>query len=172
MTTLRATGIAVVCGCLLLTACSGTGRFGDNRACPLVGWKTATGAAGGAFIGAGIGAAAGRDAKAALIGALAGALIGAMVGNSLDQKDCATAQAALNQALDQSQPGETKVWVNPESGNSGSFTSGGNVPQASGEICRSFERSVSDKNGHPMQNEHGNVGIACRNDKGDWVVRG
>jgi surface antigen len=155
--------IGVAAASLLLAGCatgSGPGEIGANKT--TVGGLL--GAAGGAVAGAQFGKGTGQLAAVAA-GTLLGALIGSEAGKSLDRADQQYAYRANQQA--QSAPiGQTIVWSNPQSGNSGTITPvrEGQIP-ATGEYCREYQQSV--QVGGQSQRAYG---TACRQADGSWRV--
>ena len=142
-------------------------------ACSALGPRASSGALIGGLAGAGAGAAIGASAgngTDALIGAgsglLVGILAGAAIGHHLDQRDCATAQVALQQ-LDNAPTGQLIPWSDPATGNSGSFqpTAAEYTDPKSGQICRPISESYYISGHQPVVGDTGDV---CRTANGDW----
>lgn len=124
---------------------------------------TGVGAIGGGLLGSQIGGGSGR-LWATGAGVLLGALAGSSVGKSLDKADMAYAQSA--QAKAYSAPvGQTINWNNPQSGNSGSYTTVRDGSRANGQYCREYTQTI--KVGG--QTEQG-TGTACQNPDGSWQI--
>ena len=122
-----------------------------------------TGAAGGGLLGAQFG-----DGKAQLAataaGTLAGALIGSEIGRSMDTVDKLKVGQAQQQAS-AAPVGETIVWSNPDSGNSGSVTTLRDGTSTGGRYCREFQQTVVV--GGQVQDSYG---VACRQPDGSWQL--
>lgn len=143
-----------------------------HNACQAFGPKTLSGAAIGTLGGAGAGAAIGAIAsggKGAAIGAGAGALAGLIggliAGNQLDKRDCAQAQAALQQVRYMS-IGQNSSWSNAETGSYGSYTPlTGDMQQANGQICREVRQDTTLK-GHATTSQKE---LTCRDVDGNYT---
>lgn len=127
---------------------------------------------GGTVIGAGLGALAGSQIgsgrgqlAAVAIGTLAGALLGSEVGKSLDLADKAAMERSTQRALETAPSGQTVVWRNPDSGNSGTITPAPAAQRASGEFCREFQQTITVA-GRSEQA----YGTACRQLDGSWKI--
>ena len=72
-----------------------------------------------------------------------------------------TAQKGLAQASD----GQILEWQNPETGNSGIFRTIRSFKMADGRYCRQYRATVSFE-----KNVRSGVGMACRQDGGQWQV--
>ncbi len=156
----RKSFMALGMAALLATGCSNTAFEG-------VGTKQAvggvTGAALGGLLGAQFGSGTGQLATTAA-GAVIGGLLGSEVGRSMDEVDRIQAQQAQVQAA--SAPiGQTIVWNNPGTGNSGSVTPVRDGTTASGDYCREFQQTVT-IGGRTQQT----YGTACRQSDGTWQV--
>src|SRR5262245_57876658 len=116
--------------------------------------------------GAGIAAAAGGGPGAIVGAGLGGALIGGLIGNRLDARDKRMANAAAQQAFENNQAGQTSVWNNPDSGNSGSITPTRTYELANGQYCRSYKQTII-IGGEPQPS----YGTACRQPDGTWQIQ-
>lgn len=125
--------------------------------------KGKKGAIGGAAGGALIGQAIGRNTEATLIGAAVGTMLGYIVGNEMDKYD----RQQLNYAYERGPSGQPVTWVNPDTGNNYQV-----VPQpaynspTSNQVCREAE-IMATIDGQPQKT----LTTACRNDRGQWVLR-
>lgn len=155
---MSATKVATVVVAMgLLSAC--TGQSGDNS----IGNKTIVGAAAGAA-GAGlIAAAAIGGAPAILGGVLLGGLLGGAIGHYLDDQDKRIADDTTKKSLEQSKPGQTMSWHNPDNGHAGSVTPSKNYQTASGEVCRDYQQTIV-VDGKTQKAQ----GTACRDASGNW----
>lgn len=152
---------------LFIGGCAQNGSFGgifDNIG------KQEVGAASGAVIGGVLGSnVGGGKGKLIAVGAgtLLGALIGSEIGASLDRADQMYANRALETSYD-APVGETVSWTNPESGNSGTYTSvkegHGNE---SGRYCREYKQTIQ-VDGRAEEA----YGTACENPDGTWQIVG
>jgi surface antigen len=127
---------------------------------------------GGTLVGAGLGGLAGSQigggtGKLAAVGAgvLLGGLLGSEVGRSLDKADQAYAAQTYQQTLETQPTGTTQTWVNPDSGNQGSYTPTRTYQTDTGEYCREFQQTITVGG----QVESG-YGTACRQDDGTWKI--
>jgi surface antigen len=125
---------------------------------------TLLGAGTGALIGSQIGHGHGRLLGVA-IGTLAGALIGQDVGRTLDRADQVEMEGTAQVALEGSKIHQTSTWVNPDSGNSGSFTPVKTYQAADGDYCREYIHTVTVAG--KQQQAHG---TACRRPDGTWSI--
>jgi len=121
----------------------------------------------GAGAGAGIAAAAGASPGVIVASALGGALLGGYVGKKLDDRDKRMATEAATRAFEQNQTGQTSVWNNPDSGNSGQITPTKTYQLANGQYCREYKQTIV-IGGEPQQS----YGTACRQDDGTWKIQG
>lgn len=152
--------IAAVMSLGLLAGCSGVGDYGTKQTVGGLG-----GAALGGLLGSQFGSGTGQLAFTAA-GAVLGGLLGSEVGRSLDDVDRLRAEEAQYQAA--SAPiGETIVWSNPDSGNSGTITPTRDGVAAGGQYCREFQQTVT-IGGRTQQT----YGTACRESDGSWRVVG
>ena len=150
--------IAIVVAFILLGACANNGN-GQKQA-------------GGTLIGAGLGALAGSQIgsgrgqlAAVAIGTLAGAFLGNEVGKSLDRADKMAMETSTQRALETSPSGQTVVWRNPDSGNSGTITPAPAIQRGSGEFCREYQQTITVAG----QSEEA-YGTACRQPDGSWKI--
>ena len=145
---------------LLLTSCAEMSEtYQDNP-------KAVLGAVIGLAAGAGIAAAAGGGAGAIVGAGLGGALIGGLVGNRLDARDKRMAAEAAQRAFENNQAGQTTVWNNPETGNSGSVTPTRTYELANGQYCREYKQTIM-IGGEPQPS----YGTACRQPDGSWQIQ-
>lgn len=131
------------------------------------GQKQTVGALGGAALGGLLGSQFGSGSgqlAATGAGVFIGALIGSEIGRSMDEVDRMKADRAISRA--QAAPlGETVVWNNPESGNSGSVTPVRDGTSESGLYCREFQQTVTV--GGRTETAYG---TACRQPDGSWRI--
>ena len=131
------------------------------------GEKQTVGAVGGAAIGGLLGSQFG-DGTGQLVatgaGVLIGGLIGSEVGRTMDEQDRMQANQAVTQAH-QAPLGETIVWNNPDSGNSGTVTPVRDGSTSSGLYCREFQQTITV--GGETQTA---FGTACRQPDGTWRI--
>jgi surface antigen len=120
----------------------------------------------GAAAGAGIAAAAGGSPGVIVASALGGALVGGLVGHKLDNRDKQLAAQAATKAFEQNSAGQTSVWSNPDTGNSGSVTPTKTYQLATGQYCREYKQTIV-IGGEPQQS----YGTACRQADGSWKVQ-
>jgi len=127
---------------------------------------------GGTLIGAGLGGLAGSQigggtGQMVAIGAgvLLGGLLGSEVGKSLDRADQAYAAQSYQNTLEATPTGQTTTWVNPDSGNQGSYTPVKTYQADSGQYCREFQQTITVGG----QTESG-YGTACRQEDGSWKI--
>jgi surface antigen len=120
----------------------------------------------GAASGAGIAALAGGGAGAIVGAGLGGALIGGFIGNRLDARDKRLAAEAAQRAFEDNRVGQTSVWRNPDSGNSGSITPTRTYQIANGQYCREYRQTVVIGG-----EQHQAYGTACRQPDGSWQIQ-
>jgi surface antigen len=150
---------------LVLAAVFGLSACAEDRQ---PGTKESIGAVSGAILGGIAGAQFGSGSGQLIatgVGAAVGLLVGAEIGRNLDDVDRMKAQQAQTAATT-APVGETIVWNNPESGNSGSYTPVRDGQSTSGEYCREFQETVTI--GGKTETAHG---IACRQPDGSWKMR-
>jgi surface antigen len=143
----------------LLAGCAG--GYGDYGTKQTVGGLG--GAALGGLLGSQFGSGTGQLAATAA-GVVLGGLVGSEVGRSLDDVDRMRAEEASWQAT-AAPIGQTVVWNNPDSGNSGSVTPLRDGTAANGAYCREFQQTVT-IGGRTQQT----YGTACREADGTWRV--
>ena len=149
--------LALVLGLALI--CSSCATYEDNP-------KAVLGAVLGMAAGAGIAAAAGGGGGAIAGAAIGGALIGGYVGNKLDDRDKRMAAEAAQRAFESNQAGQTSVWQNPSSGNSGSITPTRTYQINNGQYCREYQQTIV-IGGEPQKS----YGTACRQPDGSWQIQ-
>lgn len=115
----------------------------------------------GGVVGSQIGEGHGRTA-AIIVGTLAGAVIGRHIGETMDDSDRARTAQTLNDA----RTGQSRSWVNPDSGYEYTITPTRTYEQ-SGTPCREF--SLITAAGHPSREEMN--GNACLQADGSWLVQ-
>lgn len=127
---------------------------------------------GGTLIGAGLGGLAGSQigsgtGQLAAVGAgvLLGGLLGSSVGQSLDRADQAYAAQSYHSTLEATPTGQTTSWVNPDSGNQGTYTPTQTYQTDAGQYCREFQQTVTVGG----QTEAA-YGTACRQPDGSWQI--
>ena len=127
---------------------------------------------GGTLLGAGLGALAGSQIgsgsgqlAAVAIGALAGAFVGGEVGKSLDRADRIAMQNSTQRALETAPSGQSVVWRNPDSGNSGTIVPQPAVQNDAGEYCREYQQTVTVAGKSEQA-----YGRACRQPDGSWKI--
>ena len=126
---------------------------------------TLIGAGLGAWIGSEIGGSGDSRVVGAAIGTLAGAAIGNSIGRSLDRADRLAMAQARYQALEATPSGETTEWINPDSGNSGTFVPEAAYEDDAGQYCREYQQTITVGG----QTEQG-YGTACRQPDGAWKI--
>jgi surface antigen len=153
-----ATSLALAAMLVVVAGCAEHDRYGKKQT---VG--TLSGAALGGLLGSQFGSGRGKLATTAF-GVLIGALAGSEIGKSLDRADRVHADAAVRQA--HTAPiGETIVWKNPQSGNSGTVTPSREGTSTTGRYCREFQQTIT-VGGKTQQG----YGIACRQPDGSWRI--
>ncbi len=85
----------------------------------------------------------------------------------LADRDWRRAKAALITALDPQGNGSPAAWMNPLSGNKGSFAPEGNAYLSDAKTCRSFLATIERKDGAGSLE-----GTACRGNRGEWTIAG
>ena len=120
----------------------------------------------GAAGGAGIAALAGGSPGVIVASAIGGAVVGGFVGNRLDDRDKQMAQQAAARAFESNRTGQTSVWNNPDSGNSGSVTPTKTYQIANGQYCREYSQTIT-----VGGEQHQAYGTACRQPDGSWKVQ-
>ena len=117
-----------------LTGCAGDDAQNQNAGALLGGIF-------GALLGSTIGKGSGKDVAIAA-GAIIGSAVGSEIGRSMDKQDRLEHARATNESLG-GPVGETIVWTNPESGNSGAVTSMREGTATSGSYCREYRQEVT-----------------------------
>ncbi|MDJ0893744.1 MAG: glycine zipper domain-containing protein [Alphaproteobacteria bacterium] len=103
---------------------------------------TLIGAAAGVLIGSTIGSGSGQ-AAAMGFGGMLGGMIGGAIGSDLDEQDRKRADRAARESIHKTPDGTSSTWVNPDSGNSGSYTPTGEIfTNDKGEPCRKVRQLV------------------------------
>ena len=154
-------GVLVGAAVISLAAClSLEGRGNKELGGALVG------AAAGGLVGSQIGGGTGQMVAVGA-GVLLGALLGSEVGRSLDKADEAYAAQSYQNTLEATPTGETTTWVNPDSGNSGSYTPTKTYQVDSGQYCREFQQTITV--GGQTEDAYG---TACREPDGSWRIVG
>ena len=118
----------------------------------------------GTVIGGAIGAQVGDghgNTAATILGALAGGMIGQHIGQSMDDTDRMLAAQTLND----NRTGETRTWVNPDTGYRYMFTPTRTYEEAS-VPCREFrfDATIGDRSDQDV------YGSACLQADGSWLV--
>lgn len=122
----------------------------------------------GATVGGLLGSRFGHGEERALgagIGVVMGGLIGSSIGRSLDEADRRYQAQAYQYSLERSRSGQATTWVNPDSGNGGSFTPTRTYQREDGIYCREFQQTVTIGG-----NEEQAYGTACRQPDGSWRI--
>jgi surface antigen len=140
-----------------LSGCAADGRA-DKEAL-----GTLLGAAAGAWAGSSVGKGDGRVVATA-VGTMLGATIGNQIGKTMTEVDRQRARAAEQRAY-AAPIGETIVWNNPQSGNSGNITPVRDGRAVSGDYCREFQSEVTIGGKREQA-----VGRACRQADGSWRI--
>jgi len=152
--------VSVVTVAVLLSSCATmTDTVKDNP-------KAVLGSLIGGAAGVGIAAAAGGGAGAMLGAGLGGMLIGGFIGNRLDARDKRMASEAAQKAFENNQAGQTSVWKNPDTGNSGTITPTRTTQLANGQYCREYKQTITV--GGQQENAYG---TACRQADGSWKIQ-
>ncbi|MEE9140471.1 MAG: RT0821/Lpp0805 family surface protein [Alphaproteobacteria bacterium] len=150
--------VAAVAVALALTACANSQGREKEFAGGLVG------AGVGALAGSQIGDGRGQLAAVA-IGTLLGAWAGSQIGRQLDERDRLLAGRAMSQAH-AAPVGQTIVWDNPNSGNSGTITPvRDGTHTATGAYCREYQQTITV--GGRTEDAYG---TACRQPDGSWQI--
>lgn len=152
-----------------LAACAqGGGGYGTSAAPGTFGAnKTTAGGVGGAVLGGLAGSQFGGGSGRLWTtgaGVLLGALAGSSIGSSLDKADEQYAAQAYNQVV-AAPVGQPISWSNPNSGNSGSYTTT-RTGTRNGLPCREFQQTIV-VGGRSQQA----VGQACQNGDGTWQIQ-
>ena len=115
----------------------------------------------GGVIGAQVGDGRGRTA-AIILSSLAGSMIGRHIGESMDDTDRMLAAQTLNDY----RTGESRTWVNPDTGYGYTFTPTRTHQHAAGP-CREFrlDATIGDRSDQEV------YGTACLQSDGSWLVQ-
>jgi len=115
----------------------------------------------GGVVGAQIGEGRGRTA-AIILGTLAGSMIGQTIGESMDDTD----RMLSAQTLNDYSTGDSRTWVNPDSGSRYTFTPTRTHEHANGP-CREFrlEATIGNRSDQEV------YGTACLQADGSWLVQ-
>ena len=105
-----------------------------------------------------------NEGLATVLGAFIGGVMGQSIGSQLDELDRQMAQSAYNEALEYNRSDVSTDWVNPDSGNSGSFTPTRTYTM-SGRYCREYTQEIII--GGQKQTGYG---TACRQPDGNWEI--
>ena len=82
-----------------------------------------------------------NEGLATVLGAFIGGVMGQSIGSQLDELDRQMALSAYNEALEYNRSDVSTDWVNPDSGNSGSFTPTRTYTK-SGRYCREYTQEI------------------------------
>lgn len=145
----------------LLALALATGGCATAQGAP----KTTIGGLGGAVAGGILGERLGGHTGGIIAGALLGGLIGGAVGNVLDQRDRELAHQTAHASLETVPTGTPSTWVNPDTGNRGTFTPTHTYQQPDGRYCREYQQTIVVA-GESQQS----YGTACREPDGSWRV--
>ena len=105
-----------------------------------------------------------NEGMATILGAFIGGVMGQSIGSQLDTLDRQLAQSAYSEALEYNKSNVTSDWVNPDSGNSGSFTPR-RTYSSGGRYCREYTQEIII--GGKKQSGYG---TACRQVDGSWEI--
>jgi surface antigen len=105
-----------------------------------------------------------NEGLATVLGAFIGGVMGQSIGSQLDELDRQMAQSAYNEALEYNRSDVSTDWVNPDSGNAGSFTPTRTYTM-SGRYCREYTQEIII--GGQKQTGYG---TACRQPDGSWEI--
>jgi surface antigen len=126
----------------------------------------------GTLLGAGIGGLAGSQIGSGTgqliavgAGVLLGGLLGSEIGKSLDRADQAYAAQTYQSTLETVPTGQTQTWVNPDTGNQGSYTPVRTYQSDAGQYCREFQQTITV--GGQTESAYG---TACRQPDGSWQI--
>lgn len=115
----------------------------------------------GGVVGSQIGEGTGRTV-AIIVGTMAGSMIGRQVGETMDQND----RMLAAQSLTDNRIGETRQWINPDTGNAYAVTPTRSFESGSGP-CREF-KLVTTVGGQSGQEVYG---TACLQQDGSWLLQ-
>jgi len=148
-------------GLLMATALISAGLFSACETTSHAQQGEVIGAVVGGVVGAQIGDGSGRTA-AIILGTLAGSMIGQHIGQTMDDTDRMMAAQTLNDY----RTGDSRSWVNPDTGYRYRFTPTRTHQHATGP-CREFrlDARIGDR---PDQEVYG---TACLQADGSWLVQ-
>ncbi|MFT5113636.1 MAG: surface antigen [Parasphingorhabdus sp.] len=150
---------SLISSSLFVSGCTTTGEID----------KHSTGAGLGALTGAllayGLGKGHSDKEVAIAFGTFVGAIIGGGIGAKLTEADRVIAGRNLGDSLENDRSGSSRVWNNPDSGNSGTTTPVRTIARADGTPCREFTTTVLIGG-----SEEEAYGTACRQADGSWKV--
>ncbi|MSP80949.1 MAG: glycine zipper 2TM domain-containing protein [Rhodospirillales bacterium] len=125
---------------------------------------TALGAAAGGVLGFQLGGGWARTLFTAG-GSILGGATGYMVGRRLEMSDRAMYSQVLAEALAGSDDGETRHWLNPETGRNGTIRPTRSFHRGDGmQLCRDYRSAVNFESDVAT-----GAGTACRAPDGQWV---
>ena len=151
--------------CILTSACGpGTQQNISSNAGPKEQIGALTGMVAGGAIANDLAHGSKNKGAYTVLGAFIGGVVGQNIGSQLDALDRQMALAAQNRALEYNQSDTPTRWVNPDSGNSGSFTPT-RTYQLSGKYCREYTQKIII--GGQKQTGYG---TACRQPDGSWKL--
>lgn len=125
----------------------------------------AAGAAAGGFLGYQLGGGFLMNSLFATVGTVAGGAGGYYATRALMGSDLAAYERTAQKGLAQADDGQILEWQNPETGNSGIFRTIRSFKMADGRYCRQYRATVSFE-----KNVRSGVGMACRQNGGQWQV--
>jgi len=125
----------------------------------------AAAAAAGGLLGYQLGGGILVNSLFATIGTVAGGAGGDYATRALMGSDLAAYERTAQKGLAQASDGQILEWQNPETGNSGIFRTIRSFKMADGRYCRQYRATVSFE-----KNVRSGVGMACRQDGGQWQV--
>jgi len=131
--------------------------------------KQAIGTLGGGALGAWAGSTIGKgsgNVVATAVGAVTGALLGGYIGGQLDKADRERAERTAQSALESTKTGQVAQWVNPDTGNRGTFVPTRTFQSSGGQYCREYTHTITV--GGKKQEGYG---TACRQPDGSWQIQ-
>lgn len=152
---LSSRSILVFVSAMMLTLFSACESMSQSQQGELIGGVV------GGVVGSQIGEGHGRTA-AIIIGTMAGAMIGRQIGETMDDVDRMRTAQTLNDA----RTGQSRTWVNPDTGYEYTVTPTRTYEQSDGP-CREFSLNATVGN-QPGQEVYGN---ACLQADGSWLVQ-
>jgi len=148
-------------GLLLTTALVSAGLFSACETTSHAQQGEVIGAVVGGVVGAQIGEGRGRTA-AIILGTLAGSMIGQHIGQTMDDSDRMLAAQTLNSY----RTGESRTWVNPDTGYRYTFTPTRTHQHDTGP-CREFRLDATIGN----RSDREVYGTACLQADGSWLIQ-